>query len=783
MIKGHNYKYPLFADIFLKTQEAYILTLKDLKIGATAVITSVGGSGEGRQHLLDMGVIAGTEVTLVKRAPMGDPLEICIHGYELALRLEDADRINVAKDFKRDMTSVEIPRDRYINHPEKNAVKDGKLTFALAGNQNCGKTTLFNRLTGANRHVGNFPGVTVDKKEGAIKGYPDTLVTDLPGIYSLSPYSSEEIVSRRFIIDEKPDGIINIIDATNIERSLYLTMQLIELDIPMVLALNMMDEIEGNGGAVDAVKLERILGIPAVPISASKNEGLDKLIKRAVHAGESAERPRKSAFVNKYVAEISKVIKERAKAAQIPPRFAASKAAEGDNKVIKALGLSDEESKRIEKIIARMEAEYGLDRAAIIADARYTAIHEICRFVVSKPKERKERIRSRRLDAVLTGKYTAIPTFILIMGLVFYLTFYAVGSRLQEMLELGVDYLTAAADNVLASLGVSSIINSLVTDGIFGGVGSVVSFVPAIVTLFFFLSLLEDSGYMARVAFVADKPLRKIGLSGKSIVPLLTGFGCSVPAIMSSRALSSDRDRKLTIFLTPFMSCSAKLPVYAFFTAAFFPKRGALVMIGLYLFGIAAGIGAAQILRKTMFRGNSTPFVMELPDYRMPSAGNVARFMRDKASDFLHRAFTVIFLASIVVWFLQTFDFRMNIAVNPSMSILAAVAGLIAPIFIPLGFGEWRISTALITGFMAKESVVSTLSVLFTDGIEKALSPLSALTLLVFCLLYTPCVAAIAAVKREIGVKWAVYIVIGQCAAAWICAFIARLIFTAIGLT
>ena len=743
-----------------------------------------------------MGVIPGIEVKLIKYAPMGDPLEIRIHDYELTLRLADAEQIEVSdkksdedehrKDNKKDKALVEHPGlgeggKYHVKADEHPLPKDEILTFALVGNQNCGKTTLFNQLTGSNQHVGNFPGVTVDRKEGMIKGYPDTRVTDLPGVYSLSPYSSEEIVTRQFVFDEKPKGIINIVDATNIERNLYLTMQLMELDIPMVLALNMMDEVRENGGSIRINQLESMLGIPVIPISAIKNQGVDELIEHAVHVARYQERPGRQDFcdpedhggsVHRCLHGIMHLIEDHAENAGIPVRFAAAKVAEGDAEMEKSLYLEQNETEMIEHIVSQMEEERGIDRAAAIADMRFDFIQRICRQTVVKPAESKERIRSRRIDAVLTGKYTAIPTFILIMGAVFFLTFNVIGAVLQNLLEKGIDYLTAQMDQLLTAWSVNPVLHSLVIDGIFKGVGSVLSFLPIIVVLFLFLSLLEDSGYMARVAFVMDKPLRKIGLSGRSIVPMLVGFGCTVPGIMASRTLPSERDRKMTILLTPFMSCSAKLPIYAFFATAFFPKYKALVMVGLYVVGILIGILVALIIRKTLFKGEAVPFVMELPNYRMPALKNVLQLLWEKAKDFLQRAFTVIFVATIVIWFLQSFDLHFNLTADSQNSILAVVAGLIAPVFAPLGFGDWRISTALISGFMAKESVVSTLSVLTgsMDVIHKILTPASALSLLIFCLLYTPCVAAVSSVKRELGSKWALVVVVGQCVVAWIMA-------------
>lgn len=772
------------------------MTIKDLKEGQSATICTVGGDGALRQHFLDMGVIPGIEVELIKYAPMGDPLEIRIHDYELTLRLADAEQIEVSdkksdedehrKDNKKDKALVEHPGlgeggKYHVKADEHPLPKDEILTFALVGNQNCGKTTLFNQLTGSNQHVGNFPGVTVDRKEGMIKGYPDTRVTDLPGVYSLSPYSSEEIVTRQFVFDEKPKGIINIVDATNIERNLYLTMQLMELDIPMVLALNMMDEVRENGGSIRINQLESMLGIPVIPISAIKNQGVDELIEHAVHVARYQERPGRQDFcdpedhggsVHRCLHGIMHLIEDHAENAGIPVRFAAAKVAEGDAEMEKSLHLEQNETEMIEHIVSQMEEERGIDRAAAIADMRFDFIQRICRQTVVKPAESKERIRSRKIDAVLTGKYTAIPTFILIMGAVFFLTFNVIGAVLQNLLEKGIDYLTAQMDQLLTAWSVNPVLHSLVIDGIFKGVGSVLSFLPIIVVLFLFLSLLEDSGYMARVAFVMDKPLRKIGLSGRSIVPMLVGFGCTVPGIMASRTLPSERDRKMTILLTPFMSCSAKLPIYAFFATAFFPKYKALVMVGLYVVGILTGILVALIIRKTLFKGEAVPFVMELPNYRMPALKNVLQLLWEKAKDFLQRAFTVIFVATIVIWFLQSFDLHFNLTADSQNSILAVVAGLIAPVFAPLGFGDWRISTALISGFMAKESVVSTLSVLTgsMDVIHKILTPASALSLLIFCLLYTPCVAAVSSVKRELGGKWALVVVVGQCVVAWIMA-------------
>ncbi len=783
------------------------MTLKELEIGGAAIVTAVGAGEDKalRQHLLDMGLIPGAQVTLVKYAPMGDPMELKINDYELTLRLADAARIEIAKSTgttehymmrTKPGKKTEHPGlgegGRYHVKAEANPLPKGTvLTFALAGNQNCGKTTLFNQLTGSNQHVGNFPGVTVDRKSGAIRGYSNTLVTDLPGIYSMSPYSSEEIVTRQFIINEKPAGIINIADATNIERNLYLTMQLMELDTPMVLALNMMDEVRSNGGSIKINELERMLGIPVVPISAAKNEGVDELIRHAVHVAQYRERPGRIDFcdenahggaVHRCLHGIIHLIQDHAERAGIPVRFAASKLVEGDERVLNILDLSENEKEMLEHIIVQMERERGLDRAAAIADMRFSFINKLCKSTVIKPRESKEHERSRKIDAVLTGKYTAIPAFIAIMAAIFYLTFNVIGAWLQTLMESGIDYITELTDKALGALNVSGALHSLVIDGIFNGVGSVLSFLPIIVTLFFFLSLLEDSGYMARVAFVMDKLLRKIGLSGRSIVPMLIGFGCTVPGVMASRTLPSERDRKMTIMLTPFMSCTAKLPIYGFFTAAFFPGHGALIMIALYLTGIIVGILTALISNKTAFKGGAVPFVMELPNYRLPAAKNVVQLLWDKAKDFLQRAFTVIFIAAIVIWFLQTFDFGLHMVTDSRDSILAVIAGVIAPVFKPLGFGDWRISTSLIAGFMAKESVVSTISVLFgAGGLTSVITPLGAASLLVFCLLYTPCVAAIASIKRELGGRWAAAIVMFQCAVAWVCAFIVHLVGMAAG--
>ena len=775
------------------------MTLKELQIGKSAIVDAVGGAGALRQHFLDMGLIPGAEVTLVKLAPMGDPMELRIHGYELTLRLDDAAQITVTPTEKT--PAVHAPVDgKMVEHPglgeggkyhtkegEHPLPEDKTLTFALAGNQNCGKTTLFNQLTGSNQHVGNFPGVTVDRKSGAIKGHPETEVTDLPGIYSMSPYSSEEIVTRQFIIGEKPTGIINIVDATNIERNLYLTMQLMELDIPMVLALNMMDEMRGNGGTVRINKMESMLGIPVIPISAAKNEGVDELVDHAVHVAKYQERPGRMDFcseddhggaVHRCIHGILHLIEDHAKAAGIPVRFAATKLVEGDPRIEEALKLDQNEKEMIEHIIVQMEQERGLDRAAAIADMRFSFIQELVAQTVVKPHESKEQLRSNRIDKFLTGKYTAIPAFIAIMGLVFFLTFNVIGLFFQNLMEMGIDALTGVVDTALTNWNVNAAVHSLVIDGIFTGVGSVLSFLPIIVVLFFFLSMLEDTGYMARVAFVMDKLLRRIGLSGRSIVPMLIGFGCTVPGVMASRTLPSERDRKMTILLTPFMSCSAKLPIYSLFAAAFFPEHAALVMVSLYFLGIAVGILMAILLKSSVFKGEAVPFVMELPNYRLPGLKNVVQLLWEKARDFLQRAFTVIFVATIIIWFLQSFDLRLSLTADPQQSILAWLASGIAPLFAPLGFADWRVSTALITGFMAKESVVSTLTILYgsSAAFAAALSPAAAAPLLVFCLLYTPCIAAVASVKRELGGKWAFIMVANQCIVAWLAAFGTRLI-------
>ena len=782
------------------------MTLKELQVGKTATILSVGGNGALRQHFLDMGLIQGTEVTIVKYAPMGDPVEIRIHGYELTIRLEDAGQIEITpahephykkKEGRQPLGDAQHPgygeagifHEKKTEHP---LPENTTLTFALVGNQNCGKTTLFNQLTGSNQHVGNFPGVTVDRKDGVIKEHPNTRITDLPGIYSMSPYSSEEIVTREFLLQDKPKGIINIVDATNIERNMYLTMQLMELEIPMVVALNMMDEMRVNGGSVRVNELEAFLGVPVVPISAAKGEGIAELVEHALHVAKYQEAPEEVDFcsaegqesaVHRCIHAIMHLIEDHAIQAGIPVRFAATKLVEGDSGILEALKLSQNEQEMLEHIICQMEEERGLDRAAAIADMRFSFIQHLTEACVVKPHESKERERSRKIDQILTGKYTAIPSFIGIMALVFWLTFNVIGAWLQGLLEQFIGWLTELADAGMTAWNVNDALHSLIINGIFNGVGSVLSFLPIIVTLFFFLSLLEDTGYMARVAFVMDKLLRKIGLSGRSIVPMLVGFGCSVPGVMASRTLPSERDRKMTILLTPFMSCSAKLPIYAFFTAAFFPKYGALVMIALYFGGIIMGILMALIFGKTMFKGEAVPFVMELPNYRLPGAKNVGQLLWEKAKDFLQRAFTVIFVATIVIWFLQTFDLHLNIVTDSKDSILAVLAGFIAPVFGPLGFGDWRFSTALVTGFMAKESVVSTLSILFgsTAALVDVLSPLAAVCLLTFCLLYTPCVAAIASVKRELGGKWAAGVVIGQCVIAWIAAFLVKIVGVLIG--
>ena len=767
------------------------MKLDNLAIGKSAVIVSVGGTGALRQHFLDMGLIQGVEVTVVKYAPMGDPIEIKIHDYELTLRKEDAQKIEVKEITKKEELKNENIIFKYKKHPGYGESSYDKinnhqiyhesdlLTFALVGNQNCGKTTLFNQLTGSNQHVGNFPGVTVDRKDGVIKGYKNTLITDLPGIYSMSPYSSEEIVTRNFLLKEKPKAIINIVDATNIERNLYLTMQLLELNMPMVVALNMMDEMSGNGGTVLINELEAHLGVPVVPISAAKGEGIDELVSHVLHVAYYQEKPQflqhfDNQALDRCINAIEHLIEDHAKKARVPLRFAASKLAENDSLLLEQLDLSQNEKEILEHIRKQLEEESSLDCSAAIASDRFHSIINICRQTVKKPHESKERLRSQKIDQFLTGKYTGIPAFIGIMGIVFFLTFNVIGSFLQGILENGVSVVTNYVDTLLTQAQINVALHSLIIDGIFNGVGTVLSFLPIIVTLFFFLSILEDSGYMARVAFIMDKLLRKIGLSGRSIVPMLIGFGCTVPGVMASRTLSSRRDRQMTIILTPFMSCSAKLPIYAFFTSVFFPGKGALVMIFLYVFGILTGIIFALILKGSLFKGEPVPFVMELPNYRMPGAKNVCQLLWEKAKDFLQRAFTVIFVATIVIWFLQTFDLRFNIVTESKDSILAILAGYIAPIFNPLGFGDWRISTALISGFMAKESVVSTLSILYgsTQSLLMSLTTPAALSLLIFCLLYTPCIAAIAAIKRELNGKWALIVVFGQCLIAWLASFI-----------
>ena len=781
------------------------MTLDKLPIGKSATITSVGGEGALRQHFLDMGVIPNTDITLIKYAPMGDPMEFMIHGYTLTLRVADAAQIEITSVRDRDKsspasTNAKSTTAKIEDHPglgeggkyhekdnENPLPNDTVLTFALAGNQNCGKTTLFNALTGANQHVGNFPGVTVDRKDGVIKGYPNTLVTDLPGIYSMSPYSSEELVTRSFVLDEKPKGIINIVDASNIERNLYLTMQLMELDIPMVLALNMMDEVRENGGSIKINEMEKLLGIPVIPISAAKKEGIDELVSHAVHVAKYQERPERIDFclpegagasVHRCLHAIMHLIEDHAESAGIPIRFAASKLAEGDKSLLDALKLDENEKDALEHIICQMEKEGGMDRSALIAAMRFSFIEDVCDKTVIKPKESKEHIRSTKIDKILTGKYTAIPCFVFIMGLVFYLTFDVIGGNLQLLLEMGINKLSGIVERGMEIWQVNEVIRSLVIDGLFAGVGSVLSFLPIIVVMFFFISLMEDSGYIARVAFVMDKPLRKLGLSGRSIVPMLIGFGCTVPSVMSTRTLPSERDRKMTILLTPFMSCSAKLPIYAFFASAFFPKFSALVMVALYFLGICMGILSAIVMKKTFFKGEAVPFVMELPNYRMPGLGNTMHLLWDKAKDFLERAFTVILVATIVIWFLQTFNYHFQIVTDSSESILASIAGIISPLLKPIGLGDWRIVTSLITGFLAKESVVATISMLYgsVQAVVGSFSTVEIISLLVFCLLYTPCVAAVAAIRRELGFRWALCVVFFQCALAWVMAFAVKLI-------
>lgn len=780
------------------------MTLKDLKVGENAVITTVGGEGALRQHFLDMGVIPGAEVTVVKFAPMGDPMELQIHGYELTLRLADAGQIGVKPIKERANQHSRIERIYPTAHPglgedgkyhakgDGNPLPDGTtLTYALVGNQNCGKTTLFNQLTGANQHVGNFPGVTVDRKDGPIKGHPDTRVTDLPGIYSMSPYSSEEIVSRNFVLTEKPTAIINIVDATNIERNLYLTMQLLEMDVPMVVALNMMDEITNNHGAIDINGMEAMLGVPVVPVSAAKNEGVRELVDHALHIAKYQEKPLKQDFcskdnhggaIHRAIHAVESIIEDHAENAKLPVRFSATKIIEGDALILEQLNLDQNEKEMIEHIVVQMEKEGEMDRSAAITDMRFDFIEYVCEHTVQKPKQSKERIRSEKIDRILTGKWTAIPCFIAIMAAVFYLTFNVIGAFLQGILESGIDALSALADRWMDSAKVNEALHSLVTDGIFGGVGSVLSFLPIVVTLFFFLSIMEDSGYVARVAFFMDKLLRKIGLSGRSIVPMLIGFGCTVPAVMATRTLPSKRDRKMTILLTPFMSCTAKLPIYAFFVSAFFPGKGGFIMTGLYLLGIVAAILVALLFKGTLFKGEAVPFVMELPNYRMPGIKNVAQLLWEKAKDFLSKAFSIILLATIAVWFLQNFDLHLNTAADSSESLMAMLSGWIVPLLAPLGLGDWRIVTSLVSGFMAKESVVSTMEILFGGGIQTALSQTAAVTMLVFSLLYTPCVASIASIRRELGGGWAAGVVLWQCVVAWIVAFAARCICLAVGL-
>ena len=779
------------------------MTLKEIPVGQSAAIEAVGGEGALRRHLLDMGVIPGAELTVIRLAPMGDPMEIQIHGYELTLRLADADQIQVTPIETRKATPETVRAAGKAKHPglgedgifhsrkDENPLPEGAiLTYALVGNQNCGKTTLFNQLTGSNQHVGNFPGVTVDRKDGVIKGHPRTLVTDLPGIYSMSPYSSEEIVSRNFVLQEKPKAIINIVDATNIERNLYLTMQLLEMNTPMVVALNMMDEVTGNGGSVDINRMEKLLGVPVVPISASKNQGVDELVKHAIHVARYQEKPLRQDFcdetdhngaVHRCLHAVVHLIQDHAEQAGLPVRFAAAKLVEGDELVLEQLKLDQNEKEMLEHIITQMETERGLDHSAAMADMRFGFIEKVCAQTVVKPGVSREHRRSQRLDKVLTGKYTAIPCFIGIMALMFWLTFNVIGAWFQGLLEMGIEWLTTVVDGWLAAVGVNEAIHSLLIDGIFAGVGSVLSFLPIIVVLFFFLSMLEDSGYIARVAFFMDKLLRKIGLSGRSIVPLLIGFGCTVPAVMATRTLPSERDRKMTILLTPFMSCTAKLPIYAFFVNAFFPGKGGLIMTGLYVLGIVVGILVAFLYKGSLFKGEAVPFVMELPNYRLPGAKNVARLLWEKAKDFLQRAFSVILIATVAVWFLQSFDLRLNMVTDSQDSMLAMVAGLLVPLFKPIGLGDWRICTSFISGFMAKESVVSTLEILFAESVATAISPVSAAALLVFSLLYTPCVAAIASVKRELGGKWAVGVALWQCVVAWVAALLVRAVCILLG--
>ena len=780
------------------------MTLKDLKVGESAVIIKVGGEGALRQHFLDMGVIPGAEVTVVKFAPMGDPMELQIHGYELTLRLADAEHIDITPIKERSNQHHRINRIYPTDHPglgedgKYHAKGDGepladgtKFTYALVGNQNCGKTTLFNQLTGSNQHVGNFPGVTVDRKDGAIKGHPNTLVTDLPGIYSMSPYSSEEIVSRNFVLNESPNAIINIVDATNIERNLYLTMQLLEMNIPMVIALNMMDEVTGNHGAIDINGMEALLGVPVVPISAAKNQGVRELIEHAVHIAKYQERPKKQDFcskdnhggaIHRAIHAVESIIEDHAEKAGLPVRFCATKVIEGDSLILKQLLLDQNEIEMIEHIVLQMEKESKMDRSAAIADMRFDFIEYVCERTVQKPQHSKERIRSEKIDRILTGKWTAIPCFIAIMAAVFYLTFNVIGAFLQNLLASGIEALSVTLDHWMTSAHVNKALHGLVIDGIFGGVGSVLSFLPIVVTLFFFLSIMEDSGYVARVAFFMDKLLRKIGLSGRSIVPMLIGFGCTVPAVMSTRTLPSKRDRKMTILLTPMMSCTAKLPIYAFFVSAFFPGHGGWIMTGLYFLGIIVAVLMALLFKGTIFKGEAVPFVMELPNYRMPGVKNVAQLLWEKAKDFLSKAFSIILLATIVVWFLQSFDHHFNLVTDSGESLMATISGWIVPLFAPLGLGDWRIVTSLISGFMAKESVVSTMEILFGGSITAALSSTSAVTMMVFSLLYTPCVASIASIRRELGGKWAAGVVIWQCIVAWVFAFLSRCICMMAGL-
>ena len=784
--------------------EVFQMTLKDLKIGESAVITAVGGEGALRQHFLDMGVIPGAEVTVVKFAPMGDPMELQIHGYELTLRLADAGQIDIQPIDERSNKHSRIDKIYPSAHPglgedgKYHAKGDGDplpdstlLTYALVGNQNCGKTTLFNQLTGSNQHVGNFPGVTVDRKDGPIKGHPNTRVTDLPGIYSMSPYTSEEIVSRNFVLGDKPKAIINIVDATNIERNLYLTMQLLEMHIPMVVALNMMDEVTNNNGAIDINGMESLLGVPVIPISAARNEGVRELIDHAIHIARYQERPQKQDFcskddhggaIHRAIHAVESIIEDHTERAGLPLRFCATKVIEGDSLILEQLQLDQNEMAMIRHIVVQMEKEGGMDRSAAIADMRFDFIEYVCERTVKKPTESKERIRSEKIDRILTGKWTAIPCFIAIMGAVFFLTFNVIGAFLQGLLESGIDALTGTVDAWMTEVHVSHALHGLVIDGIFGGVGSVLSFLPIVVTLFFFLSIMEDSGYVARVAFFMDKLLRKIGLSGRSIVPMLIGFGCTVPAVMATRTLPSKRDRRMTILLTPFMSCTAKLPIYAFFVSAFFPGKGGFIMTGLYVLSIAVGILVAMLFKKTLFKGEAVPFVMELPNYRMPGVKNVAQLLWEKAKDFLSKAFSVILIATIIVWFLQSFDIHLKLVSDSSESLMAMISGWLVPLFAPLGLDDWRIVTSLISGFMAKESVVSTMGILFGDSIYTALSTVSAATMLIFSLLYTPCVAAIASIKRELGGKWAFGVVIWQCFVAWVIALVVRLICMAIGM-